>query len=624
MSEVVTEVIDGIEINKDLSKGPIFVDGCDTLPKLFIKRCSELEGKVAHREKHLGIWKGFSWRDYYNSVRLIALGLHHLGLERNNIVSIISEGRKEWIYTDTATQCMGAVCSGIYTTDSAEQLSFQLLDSSSSFLFLDSDEQLDKFLSISKEVPKIRKVIVFDKKNLANLDNEKVVFIDDLYHLGQNILESSPEFFESEIEKSKPGDVAIMVYTSGTTGVPKGAMITQENLLYAGSAQKHSIRFFPSDELFCFLPLCHIYERTTSGLNPIMNKTIVNFAENTETVFENLQEVSPMYFAGVPRVYEKIHSNFTVALTDATTFSKWAYSLAISIALKKVRYESERIPVPITIFALYKIINFLIFNNLRRMLGFDRITKAVTGAAPISPELLEWYLAIGVPIVEGYGMTETTALMTVNTPKENHVGTVGTLYPGCEVRIAEDGEIEFRSLSVFKGYHHNKALTTEAFTKDGWFKTGDKGSMEYGFLKITGRLKDIIITAGGKNISPAEIENSLKFSKFISDAIVVGDKKKYLTALILIDQDNVEKYAQENRIQYSDFNSLCEAAKIKKLIDNEVQTVNDKLARVEQIKKFRLIDILLTADDDEMTATMKLKRSVVEKNYKKLIESMYD
>ncbi len=623
MSETLKEILDGIEINKDLSEGPFFIDGCDTLPKLFLNRCLELGEKVAHREKHLGIWKSFSWIDYYDNVRLIALGLYSLGLRRGNTVSIISEGRKEWIYTDLATQCMGAICSGVYTTDTAQQLSFQLSNSDSSFLFLDSDEQLDKFLSISSEVSDVKRVIVFDRKNLVNFVHEKVIFLDELYDIGKAYLTSAEDFFENEIQKSKADDVAIMVYTSGTTGVPKGAMITQENLLYAGSAQKHLIRFFPSDELFCFLPLCHIYERTTSGLNPIVNKTTVNFAENIETVFENLQEVSPMYFAGVPRIYEKIHSNFNLALSDATNFSQWAYSLALKVAVKKVQHQLESRSVPVIINLLHKIADYLIFKNLRRMIGFDRITKAVTGAAPISPELLEWYLAIGIPIVEGYGMTETTALMTVNTPNDNRVGTVGKLYPGCQVRIAEDGEIQFTSASVFKGYYNNKDLTSQAFTNDGWFKTGDQGIVHGKFLTITGRLKDIIITAGGKNISPAEIENSLKFSKYISDVIVVGDLKKYLTALILIDQENVEKYAQENKIQYSDFNSLCNALEIKKLIDNEVQKVNDKLARVEQIKKYRLIDVLLTAEDDEMTATMKLKRGVLEKNYKSMIDSMY-
>ncbi len=623
MSNISTEVIDGIEINKNLSQGPFLVDGCDTLPKLFLKRCLELQKKIAHREKNLGIWKSFSWIDYYENVRLIGLGLYSLGLKRNDTVSIISEGRKEWIYTDIATQCMGAVCSGVYTTDSAQQLSFQLSNSDSVFLFLDTDEQLDKFLSIISEVPKISKVIVYDRKNLTNFNHDKIIFIDELYDIGREFLKTNVDLFEHEVEKSKPDDVAIIVYTSGTTGVPKGAMITQENLLYAGSTQKHMIRFFPSDELFCFLPLCHIYERTTSGLNPIMNKTAVNFAESIETVFENLQEVSPMYFAGVPRIYEKIHSNFTLALSEATNFSKSIYGLAIWIGLKKVEFELENGSSPLSIYLLNKFFDFLVFRNLRRMLGFDRVTKAVTGAAPISPDLIKWYLAIGVPLVEGYGMTETSAAMTVNIPESNKVGTVGKLYPGSFVRIADDGEIQFNSPSVFKGYYKNKDLTAEVFTDDGWFRTGDQGSYENHFLNITGRIKDIIITAGGKNISPAEIENELKFSKFISDALVVGDARKYLTALILIDQENVERYAQENRIQYSDFNSLCESVKIKKLIDNEVQKVNDKVARVEQIKKFRLIDVLLTADDDEMTATMKLKRGIVENKYKHLIDSMY-
>ena len=283
--------------------------------------------------------------------------------------------------------------------------------------------------------------------------------------------------------------------------------------------------------------------------------------------------------------------------------------------------KNKKIPLTLNIrFFMYE---FFVFRNLRRMIGFDRVKRAVTGAAPISPDLVKWFNALGIPLIEGYGMSETATVMTMNDPENNKVGTVGTWVPDANVKISPEGEIQWKSPAVFAGYYKDNKRTSEAFTKDGYFKTGDKGKIEDGLLSITGRLKDIIITAGGKNISPALIENYLKFSKYISDVIVIGDQRKYLTALILIDQENVEKFAQQNRIQYSDFSSLCNASEVKKLIEGEVDLVNLKLARVEQVKKFRLIDMLLTAEDDEMTATMKLRRSYCETKYEDLINSMY-
>ena len=286
--------------------------------------------------------------------------------------------------------------------------------------------------------------------------------------------------------------------------------------------------------------------------------------------------------------------------------------------------EENGADVPMLTALNYTLWDMLVLRNLRRMLGFDRMRRGGTGAAPISPELLKWYWSIGVPLVEGYGMTETSGIATINTPDENRTGTIGRPVPGVSVRIAEDGEIQTKGLNNFQGYWRNNEKSAESYTADGWLRTGDVGRVdEDGYVTITGRLKDIIITAGGKNITPAEIESRLKFSHYISDAVIIGDRRKYLTALVMIDQENVEKYAQDNKVPFSDFASLCRAQAVQDLIRAEVEQVNREFARVEQIKDFRLIDVLLTAEDEELTATMKLRRSFVEKRHKALIDDMY-
>ena len=422
----------------------------------------------------------------------------------------------------------------------------------------------------------------------------------------------------------EPEDPAVIIYTSGTTGMPKGAMISNENIMAAIEAGARRLQCLETDNQLCFLPLCHILERDVSIYFPLAGKCVVNFAESPETVFNNLQEVSPNTFTAVPRVWEKIYSQVLILAQEATPLGRWAYHRAIKAGMARAGYMVENKPVPAMVELRFKLWDRLALRNLRRMLGLDKMRRGGTGAAPISPELLKWFWAIGVPLVEGYGMTETAGLATINTRGDNRIGTIGTPIPGYEVRIAEDGEIQTKGLNNFKGYWRNNEKTAETYTADGWLRTGDVGRIdEDGYVTITGRLKDIIITAGGKNITPAEIESRLKFSHYISDAVIIGDRRKYLTALIMIDQENVEKYAQDNKVPFSNFASLCAAKEVKDLIKGEVDAVNKEFARVEQIKDFRLIDVLLTAEDEELTATMKLKRNEIERKYKDLIETMY-
>ncbi|GIL01421.1 MAG: fatty-acid--CoA ligase [Alphaproteobacteria bacterium] len=598
--------------------------GCDTMARLFRHQCRRYGSRTAHREKDLGIWKSYSWDDYWRHAEWIANALIELGLKRDDVVSILSEDNKEWLYFDMATTCAGGIPNGVYTTDAAAQLAYLVNDSGSKFLVVEDDEQLDKFLEARADMPDLVKVIVLEREGLRDFRDDKVMFLDELYALGKAQTEAHPGRFDAEIDKSRPDDVRMLIYTSGTTGKPKGAMITHANIIYQINALDQVLPALETDEQLCFLPLCHVLERLFSVETQLAAGSTVNFAESPETVFDNLREVSPHIFVAVPRLWEKVFSRLQIMRKEATPIGRWALDRAVAAGARRAQYAITGARAPASIELAYRVWDALVLANLRRMIGMDRARRATTGAAPISPELLRWFWAIGVPLFEGFGQTESSGVATVNHPGHNKVGTIGRTLPGAETRIGPDGEIQLRGPHVFKGYWKNPEKTAETVLPDGWLRTGDVGRMDNeGYFTITGRIRDIIITAGGKNITPAEIESALKFSPYIADAVVIGDKRKYLSCLIMIDQENVENFAQEHRVPFNDFASLCAAPEVVQLIGEEVEKVNKQFARVEQIKAFRLINILLTAEDEELTPTMKLKRSFVEQKHKALIDSMY-
>jgi len=616
-----TRILRGVRVNAEAGQRPVYIDGHRTVAALFRARCLARGTRVAHREKDLGIWQAFTWADYYDRARKIGLGLRALGLRRGEVISILSEDNKEWMSIDMAAMCMGAVSSGVYTTDSPSQLAYLVSDSGSRFLFVENEEQLDKFLEAEERMPGLARVIILDPEGLHDFTHPKCLTLDDLYALGAQA--NDPALFDAEIDAAEPGDLAVLIYTSGTTGAPKGVMLTHENIIAGMEASLYSLPFEQGAEQLCFLPLCHILERIVSLYSPLVVGSTVNFAESPETVFDNLREVSPHAFVAVPRVWEKVYSRVLVMAQESTWAGRMAFGLALRAGQARAAHVPENRPVPALTALNYRLWDALVLGNLRRLLGMDRLVQGLTGAAPISPDLIRWYHAIGVPLYEGFGMSETTGVSTVNRPGESRTGSVGRPLAGIGVRIAPDGEIQVRGLNVFAGYFGKPEKTAETMTADGWLRTGDIGRMDDGYLTITGRMKDIIITAGGKNITPAEIESRLKFSHYISDAVVIGDKRKYLTCLIMIDQENVEKYAQDHKVPFSDFRSLCRAPQVVDLIKREVDAVNRDFARVEQIKDFRIIDLLLTAEDEELTATMKLKRATVERRHQALIDQMY-
>ena len=595
----------------------------DTVPKIFWNAVNTRKNKTAMREKDLGIWQSISWREYGDKAKYVGLALNSLGLDKGDVVSIASEGIPEWLFTDLGVICVGGISSGVYTTDSSSQVEYLINDSKTNFYFAENEEQLDKILEVRDNCPSIKKIIIYDLEGLHDFSDPQVISFSELIKLGESIDKNNPDLFESLMAKVSPEDIAILVYTSGTTGPSKGAMISNKNIVYQINTGINIFKPQENDEQLSFLPLCHILERTVSVMYPLQTAAVINFAESIDTVPENIREVSPTGFIAVPRIWEKFYSSITITMKDATFIGKAFYKFAISVGSKRKDYILNGEPVPFTTQLLFGFCDQFVLKNIKKLLGLNNCRYALSGAAPISPELIDWYLSIGLDMREGWGMTETAGIGTAFYSREIKKGCVGRAIDGSEVQIAKDGEILFRGPGVFCGYLNKPEQTNETII-DGWLHTGDVGHLDNsGNLKITDRKKDIIITAGGKNISPSEIENELKFSAFISDAVVIGDKRKFLSCLIMIDEENVMKFAQDHDVPFSNFESLCKSKEIIDLIQLEVNQVNKKFANVEQVKKFTLIDVQLTAEDDELTPTMKLKRKFINQKYTNIIEAMY-
>jgi long-chain acyl-CoA synthetase len=599
----------------------------DTIPQLFALRVRELGQATMMRQKDLGLWKAYSWNEVATIAAEIGAGLVSLGFEPGEVASVLANTCREWVWCDLAVLGMGGICNGIYPTDAASQVEYLSSDSGSVYLFVEDDEQLDKVLEVRERLPKLRKVIVFDMEGLHKLDDPQVLSLDRLREIGREHLKAQPQLVAQRSATRGPGDVAILVYTSGTTGRPKGAMISHGNLCAVLSGQQSSLfEGLPAGgERVAFLPLCHIAERMIGEYVSIMRGEVINFVENPETVFENLREVQPHVFFAVPRVWEKIYSQVTITIREAGRVQQLAYAWAVKVGVAVAECGLKKQAASATLKASYWLARVLVLNNVRRMVGLNRVHLALTGAAPISPQLIRWYLALGIPLREGWGMTETCGGGTVSPRLAMKPGSIGLPGPGIEMRIAEgSNEILLRGRNVILGYLNQPEKTAETIDAQGWLHTGDVGRVdEQGYFYITDRMKDIIITAGGKNITPSEWENQLKFSPYVTDAVVIGDKRAYLACLVMIDEDNVAQWALERDVQFSDFKSMCRAPEVVALIGEEIEKVNKQFARVEQIKQFRLIEQRLTAEDEELTPTMKLKRALVSKKYGELIEGMY-
>ncbi|QQS13188.1 MAG: long-chain fatty acid--CoA ligase [Rhodospirillales bacterium] len=596
----------------------------DTIPASFVLAVRARGTKTAIREKRYGVWNAVTWDQWLERAKEVAYALDVIGFKPGDVSSILSNTVPEWLYADMGVLCAGGVSSGIYPTDSAKQCEYLVNDSRTSVIFVEDDEQLDKALEIRGRCPTLRKIVVFDMEGLRDFQDDMVVSLDAFMASGRARMASHPRRWEEMVASRGPEDLAVLVYTSGTTGPPKGAMHSHKGISFQ---MRHADGLFPvsdDDERLLFLPLCHVAERVGGYYYSLATGSVMNFAESPETVPDNIREVQPTAFLAVPRVWEKFYSAITIALKDATPLEQWAYRQAIAVGYKVADARLEGRAPSLGLKLAFEAAYWLVLRNIRKMLGIDRCRLLFTGAAPISPDLIRWYLALGLNMYEVYGQTENCGVATVMPAERIKLGTVGKSVPWGEVKIAPTGEILIKGGFLFMGYLNQPEKTAETLDKDGWLHTGDVGSMDNeGFVKITDRMKDIIITAGGKNITPSEIENQLKFSPYVSDAVVVGDKRAYLTCLIMIDQENVEKFAQDRDIPFTNYASLCRAKEVRDLIWAEIEKVNAGFARVETIKRFHLIDRQLTPEDEELTPTMKLKRSFVNQKYAAEIDAMY-
>jgi long-chain acyl-CoA synthetase len=601
----------------------VIVHDCTTISQLFSKRVRELPDKVALREKDFGIWNEYTWRDYGEYAACVGHGLKALGLQRGDVCSIASEVNKEWMFADLGIIGIGGVTNGVYPTDAAGQVEYLINDSGTRFYFAENEEQLDKVLQVRERTPTLTKTIILDMEGLRTFADDDCISFAELLALGKAHRSEHPCLWEDELAAAKPDDLMVLTYTSGTTGPPKGAMISQANMLFMADNLQDIYGVYPEDEQVGFLPLAHVAGRMFYIFMSMESSSVVNLVEELETAASDQQEIAPTIHFAVPRVWEKQYSQVAIKLKESTAFGRWCYEWAIGVGAQVAEKTKVGEPVNVGLKTVHAFADFFVLKNIRILLGIDQCRWLSTAAAPIAPDLIDWFWALGKPMYEVYGQTECSGIATANKPGANRVGSVGRANKGCEVTLSDQNEILIKGPGVILGYWNNAEKTAETFVQ-GWLHTGDVGRIDDdGYVYIIDRMKDIIITAGGKNVTPSEIENQLKFSPYISDAVVVGDKRPYLTCLIMIDQENVEKFAQDNDVPFTNYTSLCHTQAVQDLVWEEIEKVNTKFARVESIKKFRLIDQLLDPEDEELTPTMKLKRKVVNEKYIGLIDDMY-
>ena len=595
----------------------------NTLPKALLSIAEKQPNRIAMRKKDFGIWQDITWADYLQNVKYVALGLHALGVKYGEHVAIIGENRPEWLYSALGIVCAGGAWVGVYTTNPVAECEYVVGHSDAVVYICEDEEQLDKALVFRDKTPKLRKLIVWEMEGLKHYEDSMLMSFQQLLDLGREEDLKNPALFKQLTEQAQPQDIAGIIYTSGTTGPPKGALLAHEGYLWVGRASQQVMPATRDDETISFLPLNHVYEQIFDIMFHLTIGHIVNFTENTDTVMADMREVSPTMFHAVPRIWEKYYSGIVLKMADATWLKRQLYKVAVKIGTQYNNRALAKKPVPFPLYLAYHLSYFVVFRKLKERLGFDQVRLGVSGAAPISHEILKFFQSIGIPIREGYGMTETTGITHMSSEVDYKVGTVGKALPETEVKIAEDGEILVRHKGIFKGYYKDDEQTKEVLI-DGWMHTGDVGLIDDdGYLKLTDRKKDLIITAGGKNIAPQYLENLLKFSPYINDSVVIGDGRKFLSALIVIDEENVTKYAQDKKVQYTTYATMTRTDEVIALISEEIDKVNKQVARVENIRKFKIIDKKLYTEDGEVTPTMKVKRKSINAQFGELIESMY-
>jgi long-chain acyl-CoA synthetase len=579
----------------------------DLLP-LAVEKHGDLPAQ-RHKDPAKDEWVDTSYRELGAIVKEVSLGLQSLGIEHGDKVGILSNTRPEWTYSDFGILTTGATVVPIYQTNSPEECHYVLQHSESRAVILEDADQLEKIREVRSDLPKLEHVI-----SMEPAEGDDVIGFDELRERGRA---GSDEDYRARIAAVGGSDVATYIYTSGTTGPPKGCIIDHQNWRDMLDMVETQNVLVEHEVVYLFLPLAHAFARLIQLGSIDVGATISYWERDATRIIPNLMEVKPTYFPSVPRMFEKIYA---MAVSAAPDKEQLQQAIALGTKVRQMQERGEEVPAELQ--TAFEQADQALFQNVRNLFG-GRIKQAVTGAAPIAQEILEFFYACGVLVLEGWGMTETSTAATCNTAEAYRFGSVGKPFPGVEVKIADDGEILARGPNIFRGYYKNQEATSETIV-DGWLHTGDIGRVDDdGFLYITGRKKDIIITAGGKNITPANLENGLKQNQYISQAVVHGDRRPFLTALITLDPEAIVPWAQQQGIEDTDMASLVKNEKVRALVQEAVDVVNSKVARVEEVKKFTILPHDLTQETGELTPTLKVKRNVVYDKYADVLDAMY-
>lgn len=592
-----------------------------TLVEIFLNRVAKTPDFVAMRAKQDGSWKPTTWREFGQQAREVANGLISLGVPKGGTVALLSVNRPEWHVGDTGIILSGGVSVPIYVTNSPSQVAYIVGHAEATVAIVENQDQLDKVLKTRSELPKLQKVVTITGEGAD--ESDLVISFEELKRLGREYEKENPGALDERINGITPDDLATLVYTSGTTGDPKGAMLTHGGFAWTLDSLAKVIDFQDGGErVLSYLPLSHIFERLVSDWGGIYHGVEVWFAESIEQLLPNLKECKPTFFIGVPRVYEKFYMGLKAQIANHP--KKDLIEKAIHAGNEKVEAEQAGKSVPIGVSLKFGLLNKLVLSKLRDGLGMGNVRFAITGAAPIEPEIIKFIHSIGIDLLEGYGQTEDNAPTSVNPPGKARIGTVGPPIPGLEVKFDEDGEILVRGPNVFKGYYKQEKATAETLTEDGFLRTGDVGELDAaGYIKITDRKKDLIKTAGGKYIAPQVIEGKLKFAPLIGQAVVIGDRRPFPTALLTLDPEVAPKWAKEQGIEFTDVTELAEDPKVLAAVQQIVDNVNTGLSHAEQVKKWTVLPRDFTQDAEEITPTLKVRRKTISEKYSDVIERMY-
>lgn len=591
-----------------------------TMPQMLALNAERIGKETAIRQKEFGIWHPTSWRDYFERAQNLAHGLRELGLQPGGHVAILSENRIEWVLAQMGTGLAGAVTVGVYATSPANEVGYVLENSCAEIIFCEDQEQVDKVMEVQSSLPRLQRIVVIETKGMRDYDPQLVISFDTLEQRGTAARGRDRDYIAGVLARQSLDEIGLMIYTSGSTGKPKGAMLSWRNLRAQAFAIRESLGMTRRDSHLSYLPLCHVAEQMLTTMAPIYLGYRIDFGESLRTVQEDLREVAPSTFLGVPRIWEKLHSSIHIGLIEAGGWRRKLHERGVAACegFATLPRAQRSLRQKLT-FGFYYL---MIFRALQNYAGLRRARLAYTGAAPISPKIVQYFRTIGVPLIEVYGATETTGIALAQRLHRLDSGSVGEPIPNAEIRIGAQGELLIRGETVFSGYYQNAEASAQSI-RDGWLHTGDVAEQVNGQYRIIDRLKDIMITAGGKNLSPSEIENTMKSSPYIKECVVIGERRKFVSALIQLDAEAVGKWAEERNLAYTTFRSLAENPEVSGLIDAEVKSQNRSLAQVAQIRRFHLLTKELDHDDDEVTATMKVRRASIYKKYSPEIEALY-